>query len=73
MPIISLDLFLFFILILKIDCLEENIKKFGKYFDGFVILIIAFLLTIFWNIELKFNIGQVMIPVLGFLFVIAAF
>ena len=73
MPLVSFGLFLLFILIPKIDPLKENIKKFRKYFDGFVILTIVFLfyiylLTIFWNAGLRFNMGQVMIPALGFLF-----
>ena len=72
-PIISIGLFLLFILIPKIDPLKENIEKFRKYFDGFIVLIIIFLfyiylLTVFWNIGIRFNMAQLMMPALGMLF-----
>ena len=72
MPIISIGLLFLFILILEIDPLKENIKKFRKYFDGFVLLIIVFLfyiylLTVFWNIGMRFDMGQLIIPALGVL------
>jgi len=73
MPIISIGLLFLFILIPKIDPLKENIERFRKYFDGFIVLMIAFLfyiylLTVFWNIGIRFNMGQLMIPALGILF-----
>ena len=73
MPIVSIGLLFLFILIPKIDPLKENIEKFRKYFDGFIVLMIAFLfytylLTLFWNLGLKFNMAQLMIPALGILF-----
>ena len=73
MPFISVGLLLLFVLIPKIDPLKANIEKFRKYFDGFIVLVIVFLfyiylLTIFWNIGLRFNMGQLMIPALGALF-----
>ncbi|KPJ72559.1 hypothetical protein AMJ48_03120 [Parcubacteria bacterium DG_74_1] len=53
--------------------LKENINKFRKYFDGFIILLMLFLfyiylLTILWNIGFRFDMGQLMIPALGILF-----
>jgi len=73
MPIISIGLFLLFILIPKIDPLKENVEKFRKYFDGFMVLIMIFLfyiylLTVFWNIGIRFNMSQLMMPALGILF-----
>lgn len=73
MPIISLLLSLLFLLIPKIDPLKENIAKFRKYFDLFVLLIIIFLfylylLTIIWNIGIRFDMIQVLIPAFGILF-----
>jgi len=73
MPIILLCLFLLFILIPKIDPLKENIAKFRKYFDGFIVLITLFLfyiylLSIAWNLGKRFNMGQMMMPALGMLF-----
>jgi uncharacterized membrane protein len=73
MPVISLIMLAFFILIPKIDPLKENIKKFRKYFDIFVIIIILFLfyiylLTILWNLGIRFEITQLIIPPIGILF-----
>lgn len=73
MPIISIGLLFLFSLILKIDPLKENIKKFRRHFDWFVMFIILFLfyvyvLTIFWNAGFRFDMGQFMIPALGMLF-----
>ena len=72
-PIISLAMFLLFVLIPRIDPLKANIEKFRKYFDTFIVLIMLFLLyiyllTIFWNLGARFNIGQLMTPALGLLF-----
>jgi len=73
MPFISLGLFLLFIAIPKIDPLKQNIEKFRKYYDRFVILLIGFLLyvylfTIFWNIGVRFSMIQLLMPALGILF-----
>jgi len=73
MPLILVGLFLLFLLIPEIDPLKENIKKFRKYFDGFIVLLILFLffiylLTILWNMGFRFNMGQLMIPTMGILF-----
>ena len=73
MPLMSVGLFLLFVLIPKIDPLKENIKKFRKYFDGFIVLLMLFLfyvylLTLFWNIGSRFNMSQLMIPAVGILF-----
>ncbi len=73
MPIILLGLFLLFILIPKIDPLKENIAKFRKHFDGFVVLIMVFLfyiylLSIAWNLGKRFDMGQMMLPALSILF-----
>ncbi len=72
-PMMSLGLFLLFLVIPKIDPLKANIEKFRKYFDGFIILIFGFLfyiylLTIFWNLGFRFALPQLMIPALGALF-----
>jgi uncharacterized membrane protein len=72
-PIIAAVMFLVFLLIPRIDPLKSNIEKFRKYFDNFVILLFLFLfyiylLTIFWNLGLKFNMGRFLIPALSALF-----
>jgi uncharacterized membrane protein len=73
MPILSLGLYLFFLLIPKIDPLRDNIKQFKKYFDGFVLAFVSFLfytyiLTIFWNTGFVFDMGRFLLPGLGILF-----
>jgi uncharacterized membrane protein len=73
MPMISAILLLFFILIPKIDPLKENIEKFRRYYDGFVVLMLAFLFYIFllallWNIGWRFNMTQAIAPSFGVLF-----
>ncbi|MCK4782023.1 SdpI family protein [Candidatus Parcubacteria bacterium] len=73
MPMFSIGLFLLFLLVPKIDPLKQNIEKFRKYYDGFIVLIIGFLLyvyilTIFWNLGFRFNMVQLMMPALGALF-----
>ena len=73
MPITSIGLLALFVLIPKIDPLKENIERFRKYFDGFMVLMIIFLfyiylLTVFWNIGIRFNMGRLVIPALGILF-----
>ncbi len=73
MPILSLGLFLLFLFIPRMDPLKENIEKFRKYFDNFVVLIILFLfyvylLTIFWNLGKRFSLIQFLTPALALLF-----
>lgn len=73
MPLISLGMFFLFISTAKIDPLKENIKKFRKYFDIFIVLIIVFMLyahslALFWSFGFRFNMVQAMIPALGILF-----
>lgn len=73
MPLISFGLFLLFIVIPKIDPLKHNIEQFRKYYDGFVVLILAFLfyiylLTISWSIGIRFNMTQLLVPFFCILF-----
>jgi len=72
-PLILVGIFLLYLFIPKIDPLKKNLEKFKIYFDGFIILIAAFLfylyfLTIFWNLGLKLNIAKSLAPALSFLF-----
>jgi len=71
-PLISFGLFLLFVAIPMMDPLKQNIEKFRKYYDGFVVLFILFLfylylLTIFWNLGFRFNFVQVLIPAFSIL------
>lgn len=72
MPFISVGLVLLFVLIPKIDPLKANIEKFRRYFDVFVVLTVVFLLylyllTILWNMGLRFDMIQLLAPALGIL------
>ena len=73
LPIISLGIFILFLIIPKIDPLKKNIQKFRKYFDGFIVLIMLFLfyvyiLTILANLGKTFNMTYLMIPAISVLF-----
>ena len=73
MPLISVGLLLLFMAIPRIDPLKRNIEKFRKYFDSFVVLIIAFLFYVYllilaWALGYRFNMMYMMLPALGFLF-----
>lgn len=73
MPIIAAVLWLIFLVIPKIDPKKENIEKFRKYFDRFIILLFLFLLyiyalTIYWNVGNQFNFIQFLVPAFAILF-----
>jgi len=72
-PFALVGLALLFVAIPKIDPLGENIKKFRKCYDGFVVLFFVFmfsvhLFVVLWNLGIKTN-PNVIIPIgLGLLF-----
>jgi len=73
MPLISLGLFGLFLLIPRIDPMKANIQKFRKYFDRFILLIMAFflyiyLLTLLWALGFTFNFIFAMVPAFTILF-----
>lgn len=73
MPLVSIALFLLFIIIPKIDPLKKNIEKFRKHFNRFILLIFIFLfyihtLTILWNLDCRFNMTNMILPAIGLLF-----
>lgn len=73
MPAISFIIFVFFEFFPKIDPLKKNIEGFRKHYNGFVIAIMAFLfylylLTIFWNIGVTFDMVRLLIPALAIIF-----
>jgi len=73
LPLVSIALFLLFLGIPKIDPLK-NIEKFGKYYWGLVVSLLAFLLyldslVISWNLGLvNFSMFQALAPPIGILF-----
>ena len=73
MPIISAGMLLLFFFIPRIDPLKSNIQQFRKYYDGFAVLLMVFLLylyllTIFWNWGYTFNMITFLSPALAILF-----
>lgn len=70
MPVISALLMLLFIALPRIDPLRENIKKFRKQFDTFILILIAFLFyidlaMIFANLGYLVNMGYVIMPAIA--------
>lgn len=73
MPVVTLVMFLFFLVIPRIDPLKANIAKFRKYFDWFIVLITLFLLVIYkfsllWNLGIEFDIRLFLPIAIGILF-----
>ena len=77
MPLVSIGLLLLFLAIPVIDPLKANIANFRGYFNAFITLIILFMLaihaiTLAWNLGYdQFNIGSVIIPGVGLIFLFA--
>lgn len=76
MPVVTLGLFLLFLLIPNIDPLKANIAQFRGTFNLFITFIIAFMayvhvLTLRWNLGYTdLGIGKAMLPAMGLLFII---
>ena len=73
LPLILIGCFLLFLVLPKIDPFKRNIKKFEKYYDLIIILVMLFLLyvyilTIIYNFGVKFNMNYAMLPALAILF-----
>lgn len=73
LPLIMFGCYLLLIIIPRVDPKAHNIKKFEKHFDLFVTTFLLFFayifgLTIFWNLGLRFNLVQFMVPGFAFLF-----
>ena len=72
-PLIAFGLFLLFLIIPHIDPKKHNIEQFRVYYDRFFIVIIVFilyiyLLTLLWNLNVRFNLIQLMTPAFAVLF-----
>ncbi len=72
-PLMFIGLYILFLLIPKIDPLKNNIQKFRKYYDIFVLAIMLFLfyvfiLTILANLGYSFNMTTMLMPTIGLLF-----
>jgi len=75
MPLISLGMFLLFLVIPSIDPHKVNIAQFRAVFNLFIVLIVGFMLyiytlTLLWNLGYTdFGVGKAMMPALGVLFI----
>jgi uncharacterized membrane protein len=73
MPVMITGLAVLFMAIPKIDPKKENIAKFRKYYDGFVIILIFFMLvvhlhTLLWNTGIRISPNTVLPVGIGLLF-----
>ena len=75
MPLITLGMFLLFLVIPNIDPHRANIAQFRDAFNLFIVLIVGFMLyvhtlTLLWNLGYtNFGVGKAMMPALGVLFI----
>lgn len=77
-PFFLLLIFLFYILIPKIDPLKNNILKFINYYDTFFLIFFIFLIGVYlfiilWNISIKINPNRFFPVGLGILFIYVGF
>jgi uncharacterized membrane protein len=76
MPLITIGLFLLFLLIPNIDPLKANIAQFRGTFNLFITVMVAFMayvhvLTLRWNLGYTdLGIGKAMLPAMGLLFIV---
>lgn len=76
MPLVSLGMFLLFLVIPNIDPLKANIAQFRDTFNLFITFIIGFMLyvhvlTLLWNLGYTgFKLSQAMLPAMGLLFIV---
>ncbi len=73
LPFIQVGLALLLVGVPHIDPLRENIEKFRKHYERFMVTLLAFmfyvyLLTIFWNAEVRFDLMQLLTPAFAALF-----
>ena len=72
-PLIGVGIAVLFVVLPRIDPLRRNVERFRGYFDGFMVLMMLYLmyiyvLTLLWNTGSRFDMGQYMLPALGVLF-----
>jgi uncharacterized membrane protein len=73
LPILSVILLALLVWIPKLEPLKENVQKFEKYYDGFIVVFMSFffyvyLLTVFWNLNMRFDMGMMLSPAFSLLF-----
>jgi uncharacterized membrane protein len=79
MPLMTLGLFLLFLVIPSIDPLKANIAKFRGVFNLFIVFIIGFMiyihaLTLLWSLGYTgFAMSKAMLPAMGLLFILIGY
>ena len=79
MPLMTLGLFLLFLVIPAIDPLKANIAKFRGVFNLFIVFIIGFMLyihalTLLWSLGYTgFEMSKAMLPALGILLILVGY
>ena len=79
MPLVTLGMFVLFLVVPAIDPLKANIAKFRGEFNLFIVLIVAFMLyihalTLAWSLGYdEFKMSTSMLPAMGFLFIFIGF
>lgn len=73
MPFVLVGITLLFAILPRIDPLKANIEKFRQYYDGFIILLLIFVLAIhyqmiLWNLGIKVSPNAILPIGLGLLF-----
>lgn len=74
LPLITLGMFLLFLIVPNVDPLKANIAQFRDIFNLFLVLIVAFMLylyalTLRWNLGYTdFGMSKAMLPAMGILF-----
>ena len=79
MPLITLGMFVLFLVIPSIDPLKANIAQFREAFNLFIVLMVAFMLYIYgltlaWSLGYTgFRMSSSMLPAIGLLFIFIGF
>jgi uncharacterized membrane protein len=79
MPLITLGMFVLFLVVPSIDPLKANIAQFREAFNMFIVLIVAFMLyihalTLAWSLGYDdFKMSTSMLPAMGLLFIFIGF
>jgi uncharacterized membrane protein len=79
MPLMTLGMFLLFLVIPNIDPLKANIAQFREAFNLFIALMVGFMvyvytLTLLWNLGYtNLGLGRAMMPALGVLFIFVGY
>ena len=79
LPLITLGMFLLFLVVPSIDPMKANIAQFREAFNLFIVLIVGFMvylygLTLAWNLGYtNFRMSGAMLPAIGLLFIFIGF